>query len=551
MRFNFEQTIDIEKTNAYLVGGGLASLSAAIYLIRDGHVSGKNIHIFEELNITGGSMDGSGNAEEGYVIRGGRMFDEEAYACTFGIMESIPSLTDPKVTILDEFNAFNKKIHTSSTARLIDNDANILDASTLGFNREDRMALIDMMVRPEDSFGTKTIKDCFPDSFFQSNFWFMWTTTFAFQPWHSAVEFKRYLHRFIHELPRINDLSGVRRTPYNQYDSILLPMTVWLKSQGVNFEMNCRVIDLIFKESEKEKTVIGIKCIKATQEIKLDIEESDLVFVTIGSLTAGTSLGSMDTVPKINDKHVGGAWALWEKLAEERPEFGKPHVFDDRVEESMWESFTVTLKDPTMVKRIVEYSGNEPGAGALMTFKESGWFMSIVLHNQPHFINQSDNVQVFWGYSLFPYNKGDFVKKRMVDCTGEEILTELLYHLKFDDDMDKIIQTSICIPCILPFTTAQFLTRSKGDRPQVIPEGSTNLAFLGQFCEIPDDVVFTMDYSVRSAQTAVYKFLNLDKKVTPIYKGQYDIRVLYNSVVAMLKDENLSQSLGAIKNMIK
>lgn len=551
MRFNFEQTIDIEKTNAYLVGGGLASLSAAIYLIRDGHVAGKNIHIFEELNITGGSMDGSGNAEEGYVIRGGRMFDEEAYACTFGIMESIPSLTDPKVTILDEFNAFNKKIHTSSTARLIDNDANILDASTLGFNREDRMALIDMMVRPEDSFGTKTIKDCFPDSFFQSNFWFMWTTTFAFQPWHSAVEFKRYLHRFIHELPRINDLSGVRRTPYNQYDSILLPMTVWLKSQGVNFEMNCRVIDLIFKESEKEKTVIGIKCIKATQEIKLDIEESDLVFVTIGSLTAGTSLGSMDTVPKINDKHVGGAWALWEKLAEERPEFGKPHVFDDRVEESMWESFTVTLKDPTMVKRIVEYSGNEPGAGALMTFKESGWFMSIVLHNQPHFINQSDNVQVFWGYSLFPYNKGDFVKKRMVDCTGEEILTELLYHLKFDDDMDKIIQTSICIPCILPFTTAQFLTRSKGDRPQVIPEGSTNLAFLGQFCEIPDDVVFTMDYSVRSAQTAVYKFLNLDKKVTPIYKGQYDIRVLYNSVVAMLKDENLSQSLGAIKNMIK
>ena len=551
MRFNFEQTIDVEKTNAYLVGGGLASLSAAIYLIRDGHVSGKNIHIFEELNITGGSMDGSGNAEEGYVIRGGRMFDEEAYACTFGIMESIPSLTDPKVTILDEFNAFNKKIHTSSTARLIDNDANILDASTLGFNREDRMALIDMMVRPEDSFGTKTIKDCFPDSFFQSNFWFMWTTTFAFQPWHSAVEFKRYLHRFIHELPRINDLSGVRRTPYNQYDSILLPMTVWLKSQGVNFEMNCRVIDLVFKESEKEKNVIGIKCIKATQEIKLDIEESDLVFVTIGSLTAGTSLGSMDTVPKINDKHVGGAWALWEKLAKERPEFGKPHVFDDRVEESMWESFTVTLKDPTMVKRIVEYSGNEPGTGALMTFKESGWFMSIVLHNQPHFINQSDNVQVFWGYSLFPYNKGDFVKKRMVDCTGEEILTELLYHLKFDDDMDKIIQTSICIPCILPFTTAQFLTRSKGDRPQVIPEGSTNLAFLGQFCEIPDDVVFTMDYSVRSAQTAVYKFLNLDKKVTPIYKGQYDIRVLYNSVVAMLKDENLRQSLGAIKNMIK
>lgn len=551
MRFNFDQIIDVERTNAYLVGAGLASLSAAVYLIRDGHVPGKNIHIFEELNITGGSMDGSGNPETGYVIRGGRMFDEEAYACTFGIMETIPSLTDPKVTILDEFNAFNKKIHTSSKARLIDNDANILDVSTLGFNREDRLALIDMMVRSEDSFGTKTIKDCFPDSFFQTNFWFMWTTTFAFQPWHSAVEFKRYLHRFIHELPRINDLSGVRRTPYNQYDSMLLPITVWLKSQGVTFEMNCRVTDLEFKPSETERTVTGIKCIKGGKETNVVVGEDDLVFVTIGSLTAGTSIGSMTTAPKINDKHVGGAWELWERIAEGRPGFGKPHVFDNRVEESMWESFTVTLKDPTMVKRIVEYSGNEPGTGALMTFKESSWFMSIVLHNQPHFLNQPEDIQAFWGYALFPYNEGDFVKKRMVDCTGEEILTELLCHLKFNDDMEKILKTSICIPCILPFTTAQFLTRSKGDRPEVIPEGSTNLALLGQFCEIPDDVVFTMDYSVRSAQMAVYKFLNLDKKITPIYKGQYDVRVLYNSIVTMLKDDNLRQSLGAILNMIK
>ncbi len=551
MRFNFDQTIDVENKKAYLVGAGLASLSAAVFLIRDGHMPGKNIHIFEELNITGGSMDGSGNAKDGYVIRGGRMFDEEAYACTFGIMESIPSLTDPKVTILDEFNAFNKKIHTSSKARLIDNDGKILDVSSLGFNREDRLALIDMMVRPEDSFGTKTIEDCFPKSFFQTNFWFMWTTTFAFQPWHSAVEFKRYLHRFIHELPRINDLSGVRRTPYNQYDSMLLPITVWLKSQGVVFEMGTRVIDLEIKEEGKERTVTGIRFVKNENEDKISITEEDLVFVTIGSLTAGTDLGSMNTAPKINDKHVGGTWSLWEKIAEGRPEFGRPHVFDDRVEESMWESFTVTLKDPTMIKRIVEYSGNEPGEGALMTFKESGWFMSIVLHNQPHFINQPDDVQAFWGYALFPYKEGDFVKKRMVDCTGEEILTELLHHLKFEDDMEKIINTSICIPCILPFTTAQFLTRAKGDRPEVIPEGSRNLAFLGQFCEIPDDVVFTMDYSVRAAQTAVYKFLNLNKKVTPIYKGQYDVRVLLNSFTAMLKDDNLRESLAAIIGMIK
>lgn len=551
MKFNFDQTVDVENKNAYLVGAGLASLAAATFLIRDGHMPASNIHIFEELGITGGSMDGSGNAETGYVIRGGRMFDEEAYACTFGLMESIPSLTDPKVTILDEFNAFNKKIHTSSKARLIDNNGNILDVSSLGFNREDRLALIDIMLKPEEMLGTKTITECFPKSFFETNFWFMWTTTFAFEPWHSAVEFKRYLHRFIHELPRINDLSGVRRTPYNQYDSMLLPMTVWLKKQGVNFELGTKVIDFDFKPVTYEYTVTGIKYIKNHKEEYIKIKEEDLVFATIGSLTAATDLGDMNKAPKIKDKHVGGAWELWERISKDRPEFGHPHVFDDRVEESMWESFTVTLKDPTMIKRIIEFSGNEPGTGALMTFKESGWFMSIVLHNQPHFLNQPENVQAFWGYALFPYKEGDFIKKRMVDCTGEEILTELIHHLKFDEDKEKILSTSICIPCILPFTTAQFLTRAKGDRPEVIPEKSTNLAFLGQFCEIPDDVVFTMDYSVRSAQTAVYKFLNLDKHVTPIYKGQYDIRVLYNSLMAMLKDESIKETIGAFKNLLK
>ncbi|MBU3181678.1 oleate hydratase [Clostridium psychrophilum] len=550
MRFNFDQTIDVEKTNAYMVGAGLASLAAAVFLIRDGHVPGKNIHIYEELGVTGGSMDGSGDAKNGYVIRGGRMFDREAYACTFGIMESIPSLTDPKVSILDEFNAFNKKIHTHAKARLIDNDAKITDVSCLGLNRADRMALMDIMICNEDSLGTKTISECFPEPFFKTNFWLQWTTLFAFETWHSAVELKRYLHRFIQELPRLNDLSGIRRTPYNQYDSMLLPMTKWLEAQGVNFELGCRVTDLEFKPSKTETTVTAFKCEKNGKETRIEVGDGDLAFATIGSLTAGTSLGSMTSPAKINDKHVGGDWDLWEKIAKGRPEFGNPKVFDERVEESMWQSFTVTLKDPTMYKRIIEYSGNKPGTGAHMTFRDSAWLMTIVVHNQPHFINQPDNIQTFWGYSLFPYAKGDFIKKRMVDCTGEEILTEVLYHLNFVDDMKKIIETSICIPCILPFTTAQFLTRAKGDRPQTIPEGSTNLALLGQFCEIKDDVVFTMDYSVRGAQIAVYKFLNLDKRLTPIYKGQYDIRVMLNAAKVFMKDDNLSKEVGGIMSML-
>lgn len=157
-------------------------------------------------------MDAGGNPDTGYIFRGGRMFDEEAYQCIFGVMERIPSLTDPHITIMDEFRAFNKKIHTLAKARLIDNEANIIESSKLGFNSQDRLALMDVIIKPEEYFGTKTVQECFPESFFQTNFWFQWTTSFAFEPWHSVVEFKRYLHRFMHELPKVSDFSGVRRT---------------------------------------------------------------------------------------------------------------------------------------------------------------------------------------------------------------------------------------------------------------------------------------------------------------------------------------------------
>ncbi len=103
---------------------------------------------------------------------------------------------------------------------------------------------------------------------------------------------------------------------------------------------------------------------------------------------------------------------------------------------------------------------------------------------------------------------------------------EIMGHLRIDAESKKILETSTCIPCMMPFITSQFLRRSKGDRPQVVPEGSKNLAFVGQFCEIPDDVVFTVEYSIRSAAIAVYALLGLDRKPPAIYKGSHDPRVL-------------------------
>jgi oleate hydratase len=176
--------------------------------------------------------------------------------------------------------------------------------------------------------------------------------------------------------------------------------------------------------------------------------------------------------------------------------------------------------------------------GGMVTFADSGWLLSIVLPHQPHFIGQPQDVNIFWGYGLFVDKPGDFVKKLMSACTGTEIMTEVMGHLRIETESDRILKTSNCIPCMMPFITSQFLRRELGDRPQVVPEGTTNLAFVGQFCELSDDAVFTVEYSVRSVQRAVYTLLGLDRKPPAVYKGIYDPRVLYRAFIALHDMDN-------------
>ena len=433
----------------------------------------------------------------------------------------------------DEVHAFNDEMQGNSKARLI-RERKKLDASGLGLSNRDRLELIELMAAPEALLGARRIQDHFNPAFFKTNFWYMWATTFAFQPWHSAVECKRYLHRFIQEFPRFATLGGVRRTRFNQYDSIVLPVTRWLEGQGVQFLMNSQVTDLDFKHTQNGKCVERIHYVRDGAATRLEAETGDLVLVTNGSMTAASSLGSMSSAPSLGSKDMGGSWALWETLARKHADFGRPSVFDSNIDESKWLSFTVTQRDPTFFALMEAFTGNKPGTGGLVTFTDSNWLMSVVLAHQPHFINQPKEVFVFWGYGLFPDEKGNYVKMKMSECTGRDILTELVGQLGFEQHQSVILEASNCIPCMMPFITSQFMPRTLGDRPQVRPVGTSNFAFIGQFCEIPDDVVFTVEYSVRSAQIAVYSLLGLDREVTPLYKGQYDPRVVFDALRTML-----------------
>ena len=517
---------------AYLTGAGIASLASAAYLIREGVAAG-NIHILEESAALGGSLDGSGSPETGYLMRGGRMFTDEAYTCTYDLLSFIPSLTDPARTVREEIRLFNEQIHSHSNARLVAAGAKV-DVSNTGFTNQDRVDLIALLAVPEDSLGSRRIEDYFQPSFFGTHFWFMWCTTFAFQPWHSVVELKRYFHRFIQEFPRITTLAGVKRTPYNQYDSIVRPLTKWLNEQGVRFMLNSRVTGLDFKNGKEGQAVERIHYLSEGELREIPVGSHDLVFVTLGSMTAASSIGSMNMPPGTPASDTAGSWDLWESLAAKHSDFGKPAVFHSNPDESKWLSFTVTLSDPTFFRLMEQFTGNKAGTGGLVTFTDSSWLMSVVLAYQPHFIGQPANIQVFWGYGLFPDQTGDYVPKKMSECTGAEILVELCGHLRFDEHLPLILGTSKCIPCMMPYITSQFMPRVKGDRPLVRPTGTTNLAFIGQFCEIPEEVVFTVEYSVRSAQIAVYSLLNLDKAVSPIYHGLTDIAVLLDSFKAMV-----------------
>ena len=500
---------------AYLIGGGIGSLAAAAFMIRDGKIKGDNISILEATSLLGGSLDGAGNPEQGYSLRGGRMLTTDNYECTWDLFKSIPSLHNPGRSVFEETVEFNEHHKSNSKARLVDKRRAKVPVSSMGFSMQDRLELLKLSQADETEMGNSTITDWLSPAFFETEFWYMWATTFAFQPWHSAVEFKRYLHRFMMEFSRIETLAGVKRTIYNQYDSLVLPLQTWLKQNGVQFIMDCKVQKITHTLDNGQFVVTGLQCLRGGVEENISIADGDLVFLQNGSMTDASSLGSMSSAPEKRNKLDTGGWKLWEQLATERPGMGmgNPTVFNSCIAQSYWASFTVTLKDPRFFDLMQQFSGNEAGTGGLVTFKDSNWLMSIVLAHQPHFINQPAGVQVFWGYALFPERIGDYVAKPMSECSGAEILQELLGHLRFDAE---VFDNANCIPCRMPYITSMFMPRSVGDRPLPVPPGTKNFAFISQFVEVADDVVFTVEYSVRAAQMAVYQLLGVDKEVPPV-----------------------------------
>ena len=524
-------------TKVYMIGSGIGSLAAAVYLIRDAHVPGKNIQILETLDVDGGSLDGSGDAKRGFMIRGGRMLNIPTYECLQDVMSEIPSIEFDNISLEEEFLEYNQEFKTHSRARLVDKNGNKVDVTKMGFSPNDRMEMEKLiLMETEKSLGAKRIDQVFGKHFFKTNFWYMWQTTFAFQPWSSAAELRRYMIRFMHEFPRIHTLAGVARTAYNQHDSIVKPMVEWLREHGVKIVFNARVADINFSQMRDGAYVADrITYVQNGNNRNISIAATDIVLFTNGCMTDNSNEAGTDTVAKYIKDDTAPSFELWRKIANGRPEFGDPDVFCGRPDESMWMSFTVTINNnPRLINYIQRFSRNHPGGGGLMTFKDSAWRLSIVVARQPHFKNQPMDTEIFWGYSLNMFVDGDYVKKPMYKCTGREIMTELMGHLHIPKaEQSEMMRGVICRTSIMPYITSQFQPRRPGDRPNVIPVGYENFAFVSQFAEVPDDVVFTMEYSVRAAQRAVYYLMGVDKDLTPINRHQYSPRTMLKAFLKL------------------
>ncbi len=531
-----EKNTNPKDSKVYLIGSGIASLASAVYLIKDAGVPGENIHILEQDTIAGGACDGAGEPEKGFVVRGGRMH-EEHYVCYWDLLSNIPSYDDPdpNLSVKDESFEFNSRFVSKAQARLLKNGKKV-DVSTYGLSFKDKIDLLRLTLVPERLLGNRRIEDWFNQKFFETNYWHIWTSMFAFQPWSSVAEMRRYMRRFIHLVGGLYELGGVMRTKYNQYHSVILPLQNYLEKRGVVFDMNTQVTDIDFNLSAGKKTATALHIIdKKGTEDKIVIGANDYVFMTNGSITESTDNGTWTKAPVLKEKSTSGAWMLWEKIAKKDKAFGNPGVFSDNINLQKWYSFTATLKDTTFHDYMENFSGNVDGTGGLVTMTDSNWLMSIVIARQPHFPNQPDDVKIFWGYGLFADKKGNYVKKKMSECSGKEMLEELWYHLKIQNVMKPITDSGKvdCIPVAMPFVDSLFMPRILGDRPDVLPKGTTNFAFLGQFAELPKDCVFTVEYSVRTAQTAVYGLFETGKDVLPIYNSIHKIKVLIKAAKAI------------------
>lgn len=549
-----EKPEGVENKSAYIIGTGLAGLTAAFYLVRDGQMPGNHIHLLEKLELAGGSCDGYKDVHKGFYMRGGREMDNH-FEIMWDVFRDVPSIETPNVSVLDEYYWLNKHDPNYSLCRATVNKGE--DAHTdklFKLDKDSAMALSQLFITPEADLEEKKISDVLPKSFWETNFWLYWQTMFAFQKWSSALEMKRYLCRYVHHIDGLPDFSALRFTKYNQYESMILPLIEYLKKHDVDVQFGMDVKNVIIEDVDGKKTAKELIYVKDNKEQSIPLTADDLVFITNGCCTDTSCYGDQTHAPDLSGivNGQGESWDLWKNIAKQakHDEYGHPDVFCSDTEATNWMSATVETSNEDIIQHIMNICKRDPRAGkvttgGIVTVKDSvnNWFLSWTINRQPQFRSQNKDIVLVWLYALHTDTEGNYIKKAMRDCTGEEICQEWLYHIGMDESKIKDYSENACntTTCFMPYINAFFQPRKNVDRPKVVPEGAVNFAFIGQFAETPRDTIFTTEYSMRTGMESVYTLLNVDRGVPEVWGSQYDIRELLRAAYFAVDKKKINE----------
>lgn len=549
-----EKPEGVEKKSAYIIGTGLAGLTAAFYLVRDGQMPGNHIHLLEKLELAGGSCDGYKDVHKGFYMRGGREMDNH-FEIMWDVFRDVPSIEIPNVSVLDEYYWLNKHDPNYSLCRATVNKGE--DAHTdklFKLDKDSAMALSQLFITPEADLEDKKISDVLPESFWETNFWLYWQTMFAFQKWSSALEMKRYLCRYVHHIDGLPDFSALRFTKYNQYESMILPLIEYLKKHDVDVQFGMDVKNVVIEDVDGKKTAKELIYVKDNEEHSIPLTADDLVFITNGCCTDTSCYGDQTHAPDLSGivNGQGESWDLWQNIAKQakHDEYGHPDVFCSDTEATNWMSATIETSNEDIIQHIMNICKRDPRAGkvttgGIVTVKDSvnNWFLSWTINRQPQFRSQNKDTVLVWLYALHTDTEGNYIKKAMRDCTGEEICQEWLYHIGMDESKIKDYSENACntTTCFMPYINAFFQPRKNVDRPKVVPEGAVNFAFIGQFAETPRDTIFTTEYSMRTGMESVYTLLNVDRGVPEVWGSQYDIRELLRAAYYAVDKKKINE----------
>ena len=524
---------------------------------------GNHIHLLEKLELTGGSCDGYKDVHKGFYMRGGREMDNH-FEIMWDVFRDVPSIETPNVSVLDEYYWLNKHDPNYSLCRATVNKGE--DAHTdklFKLDKDSAMALSQLFITPEANLEDKKISDILPESFWETNFWLYWQTMFAFQKWSSALEMKRYLCRYVHHIDGLPDFSALRFTKYNQYESMILPLIEYLKKHDVDVQFGMDVKNVVIEDVDGKKTAKELIYVKDNKEQSIPLTADDLVFITNGCCTDTSCYGDQTHAPDLS--HIvngqGESWDLWKNIAKQakHDEYGHPDVFCSDTEATNWMSATVETSNEDIIQHIMNICKRDPRAGkvttgGIVTVKDSvnNWFLSWTINRQPQFRSQNKDTVLVWLYALHTDTEGNYIKKAMRDCTGEEICQEWLYHIGMDESKIKDYSENACntTTCFMPYINAFFQPRKNVDRPNVVPEGAVNFAFIGQFAETPRDTIFTTEYSMRTGMESVYTLLNVDRGVPEVWGSQYDIRELLRAAYYAVDKKKINELSLSFKEKI-